>query len=74
MKWFGVITLAVVVVSAGLDIVFRHHGHPVFWWHAIPAFDVLFGLLGFVVLGLGATRLGSMWIQHKTNYYPEESS
>jgi hypothetical protein len=62
----------VLAVAAGLDLLFYHHIHIHFWWHRIPAFEVLYGLLGCLVLVLGAKWLGHAWLQRDADYYRED--
>ena len=65
---------SILVVAAGLDMLFRHHIHAYFWWHNVPALDVLYGLLGCLALVLGAKWLGHAWLQRDADYYREDGA
>lgn len=71
--WLGTV-IVVVIFAAGIDRLVAHLAHPVFWWHTIPAFEVLYGLFGFVVLGLGGSKLGSVCLQRPSDYYTRDQS
>jgi hypothetical protein len=59
----------VVVVSMVLELLYRHHAHPVFWWHLVPAFDLLYGGAGAVGLVLVAKWLAHAWLERPEDYY-----
>ena len=66
----GIIIAAMVL----LEMVFRHPGHAVFWWHKVPAFDVLLGTIGSIGLVLGAKWLGHTWLERPPDYYGDDAS
>ena len=75
MNRIGLVLVAVVIgVSVVLEIVYRHHGHPVFWWQATPVFDFVYGTAGCLALVLGAKWLGHAWLQRDRLYSDEDES
>jgi hypothetical protein len=62
----------VLAVALGFDLLFVHHIHVSFWWHHLPAFELLYGLLGSLVLVWGAKWLGHAWLQRDADYYRED--
>jgi hypothetical protein len=62
-----------LAASIAVDLVFRHHGHAVFWWHAMPAFDLLFGLVGCLGLIVAAKWLGHTWLERPEDYYRDDT-
>jgi hypothetical protein len=65
----GVVALTVI-----MEIVYRQHGHAVFWWQSLPVFDLVYGLAGCVGLVLVAKWLGHAWLQRDENYYGGDPS
>jgi membrane protein implicated in regulation of membrane protease activity len=63
-----------IVITVILEIVSRHHGHAAFWWHATPAFDLLYGLAGCVGIVLVSKWLGHAWLQRREDYYGDDQS
>jgi hypothetical protein len=59
----------VVVVSVLLELLSRHHAHAVFWWHAVPAFDLFYGVAGAVGLVVVAEWLAHTWLDRPEDYY-----
>lgn len=51
-----------------IEVVFVHH-HAHFWWHEVIGFDVIYGLLGCLVLIVVSKGLGKLFIQRKEDYY-----
>jgi len=68
----GVLVAAVVGLSVVLEIVYRYHGHPVFWWQAMPVFDFVYGTVGCLALVIGAKWLGHAWLQRDHLYSDED--
>lgn len=71
-RWFTIAGI-ILVISVALDMVFRHHGHPVFWWHTLPAFDLLYGVAGCVGLIVAAKWLGHTWLERHEDYYGNDA-
>ena len=73
MKRAGAVLVAAVAgASVVLEIVYRHHAHPVFWWQATPAFDFVYGTAGCLALVLGVKWLGHAWLQRDRLYDSED--
>jgi len=47
--------LVIIFIPAGF---FTEHEHAVFFWHAIPSMDAIFGGLGALLLILGVKMMG----------------
>ena len=65
-------------VIAGLslifEVLFHHHGHPYFWWHAVPLFDLALGVVGCILLVVVAKGIGYTFLQRDERYYGDETS
>ena len=65
-------------VIAGLsllfELIFYRHGHPYFWWHAVPLFDLVLGFVGCVLLVVVAKGIGHACLQRDEPYYGDETS
>lgn len=48
------------------------HAHSETWWHAMPAFDLLYGVAGCVAIVLVSKFLGSTLLQRRENYYERD--
>jgi hypothetical protein len=57
----GAATLAV-------EVAFRHHAHPVYAWHAVPAFDLVYGFLGCAAIVLASKALGRAFLQYRPTF------
>ena len=69
-----VLVAAVIAVSVALEILYRHHAHPEFWWQATPVFDFVYGTAGCLALVLGAKWLGHAWLQRDNIYTDEDET
>lgn len=69
MKRVWTTTAVLVACSAILDIALRHYGHPEFWWHTVPAFDIVFGFLGCSLLVYFSKWLGHRFLMRDEDYY-----
>ena len=56
------IVVLVGALSVLLEVFLRHEGHGP-WWHILPGFDLVFGLIGCVVLVLVSKAIGQIWLQ-----------
>lgn len=63
-----------VALTAILELLYRHHGHAVFWWHRMPVFDFLYGLVGCMGLIWLSKGLGHAWLQRDEAYYGDDQS
>jgi hypothetical protein len=62
------------VLTVILEIVYRHHGHPHFWWQATPMFDLIYGFAGCVVMVLVSKWLAHAWLYRQESYYGDDQS
>ena len=72
MKRTWMLTAVLAVVSAVVDTALRHFAHPVFWWHAIPAFDLVYGFVGCAAIVLLSKWLGHRFLMRDESYYERE--
>ena len=70
--WIIAGSLLLVVIFGLLDYFFpgRHEGHQ-FWWSHIPAFFLLFGFAGCMVLVLVPKFIAHHWLDRKEDYYDD---
>jgi hypothetical protein len=48
---------------------FTAQDHPEFWYHYVPGFDFVFGLIGCIVIIKGSKFLAKHWLQRREDYY-----
>ena len=58
---------AIVTVVAGLDVLAHPHGET--WWHHLPGFDLIFGLVGCAIIVTVSKTLGKAWLQRRERFY-----
>ncbi|HUG52804.1 MAG TPA: hypothetical protein VMR21_04360 [Vicinamibacteria bacterium] len=56
-------TAVAAVATVGLEVVFRHSAHPILFWHAVPAFDLVYGFLGCALIVVASKALGRAGVQ-----------
>ena len=56
------IVVLVGALSVFLEVFLKHEKHGP-WWHLLPGFDLVFGLIGCVVLVLVSKAIGQIWLQ-----------
>jgi hypothetical protein len=61
-----------LILALGLDVLWHHDEHAVFWWHRVPAFAVVYGFVGCLALVLGAQWLGRTWLERDVDADREE--
>lgn len=49
------------------------HAHAESWWHAMPSFDLLYGVAGCIAIVIVSKLLGSAWLQRRERYYERET-
>ena len=69
-RW--VLTAAAAGALSALDWLAHPHGET--WWHHMPGFDLVYGVVGCVVIVIASKALGTMWVQRPERFYedPEE--
>lgn len=72
MKRTWTLTAIFVVASATLDVALRQFAHPEFWWHAVPAFDLVFGFVGCGAIVYFSKWLGHKFVMRAEDYYERE--
>jgi hypothetical protein len=60
------------VASLLAEIAGRESLHALYWWHAVPGFDLFYGLLGCVAIVLISKAAGKWFLQRPQDYYGEE--
>jgi hypothetical protein len=55
-----------------LEVTFRHAAHAQHGWHAVPAFDLVYGFLGCALIVLASKTLGRAGLQKREDYYRED--
>jgi hypothetical protein len=58
--------------TVALEVNFRNAAHPLHGWHAVPALDLVYGLLGCALIVLGSKALGRAGLQKREPYYGED--
>ena len=56
-------------LSIVLDLLTPTRDHPVFWWHHVPGFDAVFGLIACLLIIKGSKALAKHWLQRREDYY-----
>lgn len=62
----------VAAATVALELAFRHAAHPILFWHAVPAFDLVFGFLGCALIVVVSKALGRAWLQRPEDGYGED--
>ena len=61
----GVITLISIFAAMNIPYDPAHD----YWWNRIPAFNILYGFAGCVLIMLFSKALGKLFLQRKEDYY-----
>jgi hypothetical protein len=69
VKRVTIATAIFVVLTATLELGFRHLAHPSYFWHELPAFDFVYGFLGCGLIVLGSKWVGHKFLQRNEDYY-----
>lgn len=72
MKRVWITTAIFVGVSATLDIAFRDYAHSEFWWHTVPAFDLVYGFWGCGAIVVFSKWLGHKFLMRSEDYYERD--
>ncbi|TDI35002.1 MAG: hypothetical protein E2P02_28795 [Acidobacteria bacterium] len=71
MKRITIATAIFVLSTAALELAFRHLAHATFFWHKLPAFDFVYGVLGCGLIVFGSKWVGHKFVQRDVNYYDD---
>ncbi len=63
----GLLIAVTVIAAAALDFLGHPHGET--WWHHLPGFDLIFGLVGCAVIVFVSKALGKSWLQRRERFY-----
>ena len=63
------LTAAGAVALSALDLLAHPHGET--WWHSIPGFDLVYGVVGCVAIVVASKALGKMWLQRPERFYED---
>ena len=64
-----VLTLGGAAMAVLFVLDFFDHEHFHQWWHAMPGFDIVYGLIGCAVIVYGSKWLGKLFLQRREDYY-----
>ena len=65
---------ACLLAAAGLVAVEMsplNDAHGDHWWHHLSGFDLIYGMVGCVVIVLASKAIGAAWLQRPETYYEE---
>lgn len=60
---------AAMMVLALAETFFVDFHHSIYWWHSTIGFDIVFGLLGCLLLIIVAKGLGHLFISKNPDFY-----
>ena len=69
--WWG-LAGAAALASVAAKIAYHDAAHARFWWHEVPAFDLVYGFAGCLAIIVLSKALGKLWLQRPEGYYDEE--
>ncbi len=72
MKRTWTLTIVLAAASAVIDIATRHFAHPEFWWHTVPAFDIVYGFVGCAAIVYASKWFGHRFVMRDEDYYERE--
>lgn len=61
-----------ITLTLGLEVLWPHETHAVFWWHHVPGFAVVYGSVGCLALVAGAQWLGRIWLERDVGAHRED--
>lgn len=67
IHWIGLAMLT--LLSLIVEFTSHHESGHHHWWNGIPAFWILFGFIGCVILIAVAKTLGKLLLNRKEDYY-----
>ncbi|MBW2148722.1 MAG: hypothetical protein JRG73_11125 [Deltaproteobacteria bacterium] len=69
VKTLQIIFFVALGISIAADFLTTTRDHPVFWWHYVPGFDAVFGVVACLLLIKGSKALAKHWLQRREDYY-----
>jgi hypothetical protein len=69
-RWAALVLVGVAVSLA--DLLGHPHGET--WWHHVPGFDLVYGVLGCLAIVLGSKALGKLGLQRPERFYEEREN
>ena len=67
MRRMFVLAAVVAALSIGLEVALHDDAHASLPWHAVPGFDLAFGMAGCFVIVEVSKALGKLWLQRRDN-------
>jgi hypothetical protein len=67
-RWWIAIAVVVALTVAG-EVAFHDAAHALHWWHELPGFDLVYGLVGCLAIIVVSKALGKVWLQRPEDYY-----
>lgn len=64
-RWAMVVLVALAVSLA--DLLGHPHGET--WWHHVPGFDLVYGLVGCLAIVVGSKALGKLGLQRPERFH-----
>ncbi|HXE81526.1 MAG TPA: hypothetical protein VNK41_12290 [Vicinamibacterales bacterium] len=61
----------VVAATLALEVAFHDAGHSFYWWHAVPGFDFVYGLVGCAAIVVISKWIGAAGVQRPESYYDD---
>ena len=67
--WHWIVLGVIALISVFVEINMPHDPAHDYWWGRIPAFYILYGFAGCVLIILVSKALGKLFLQRKEDYY-----
>lgn len=70
LKYIGSGLIVFIIVSVIIELLIPHDpGHVLYWWHSFPGFDLIYGLVGCIVIIALAKLIGNAGLQQREDFY-----
>jgi hypothetical protein len=63
------VAIGVSILADVLVPLVSERDHPVFWWHYVPGFDFVLGLVGCLLIIKSSKFVAKHWLQRPEDYY-----